>query len=409
MKTLLQINSVVNFRSTGTIVENIGRTAISQGWESYIAFGLNERPSQSNLIRIGTDWDVYLHGLKTRIFDRHGLGSTNATEKLIKQIKEIKPDIIHLHNIHNYYINIEVLFNYLSTIDIPVVWTFHDCWPITGHCTHFELVNCEKWKTECHNCPQKKEYPASWLFDRSRKNHQLKKALFTSGNNLTLVPVSSWLGSMLKESYLAKFPVQVINNGIDLNIFHRDKKSINIREKYSIGGDFMILGVATTWSNDKGLKEFIELSKYHEWKVVLIGVSDQIKKQLPENVLVLSRTENQYDLAAFYAAADIFVNPTYQDSFPTVNLEALACGTPVITYQTGGSPEAIDSDTGFVVEKGDIQEIINAINTVKEKGKSFYSTACRKRAERLYDKNDRYMDYIKLYESILNQHADNAD
>lgn len=401
MPTLLQINSVVNFRSTGTIVENIGRNAIMHGWQSYIAYGRVARPSQSELMRIGNNWDVYLNGLETRLFDRHGLGSKKVTEKLIRQLKELKPNIIHLHNIHDYYINIKVLFNYLNTVDIPLVWTFHDCWPITGHCAHFELVGCDKWKTECHDCPQKKEYPASLFIDRSRKNHQLKKALFTSVKNLTLVPVSSWLGSMLQESYLSKYTVKVINNGIDLNIFHPDKKSINIKEKYNIGKTFLILGVATAWSNDKGLKEFIELSKSPDWKVVLIGVSDQIKKQLPENILILSRTENQHDLAAFYAAADVFVNPTYQDSFPTVNLEAMASGTPVITYRTGGSPEAIDDKTGFVVEKGDIDGLLNAIHTVKQKGKSSYSIACRERAERLYDKNDRYMDYIKLYESIL--------
>ncbi|MHB9056350.1 MAG: glycosyltransferase [Paludibacteraceae bacterium] len=401
MKKLLQINSVVNFRSTGTIVENIGQTAIAQGWESYVAWGRVARPSKSELIRIGNKWDTIWQGVETRLLDRHSMGSRGATRRLISQIKDIKPDIIHLHNVHAYYINIEILFHFLGSVDIPLVWTFHDCWPVTGHCAHFELIGCEKWKTECYQCPLKKDYPASSFMDRSRKNYKLKKSLFNSVNNLTIVPVSNWLGSIVKASYLSTYPVQVINNGIDLNIFHPLYNAIDIRNKYNIGERFMMLGVATAWSNDKGLKEFIELSNCPEWKVVLIGVTDTIKKTLPDNILVLSRTENQQDLAAFYAAADVFVNPTYQDSFPTVNLEAMACGTPLITYRTGGSPESITDETGIVVEKGDIDELVLAINKIKENGKSFYTKACRQRAEQFYNKEDRYQDYVNLYESLL--------
>lgn len=218
---------------------------------------------------------------------------------------------------------------------------------------------------------------------------------------MTLVPVSSWLGSLLKESFLSKYPIQVINNGIDLNIFRPSNTSANIKEKYKIESKHIILGVATAWSNDKGLNEFIELSKHPEWKVILIGIPERVKKQLPDRILSLARTESQRELAAFYAVADVFVNPTYQDSFPTVNLEAMACGTPVITYQTGGTPEAVDKETGIIVEKGNIQELIKAIETIKAKGKASYSIACRERAEKLYSKDDRYMDYLKLYESIL--------
>lgn len=401
MPTLFQINSVVNFRSTGTIVENIGRTAIGQGWESYVAWGRVSRPSESELISIGNKWDVIWQGMETRIFDRHSMGSKGATRKFINKIKEIKPDIIHLHNVHAYYINIEILFNFLGSVDIPVVWTFHDCWPVTGHCAHFELIGCEKWKSECYHCPLKNDYPASSFIDRSRKNYQFKKSLFNSVKNMTIVPVSEWLGSIVKESYLSKYPVRVINNGIDLNIFHPDKGILNIRDKYKIGNIFMILGVATAWSNDKGLREFIELSKCQEWKVVLIGISDSIKKILPDNILVLSRTENQQDLATFYAAADVFVNPTYQDSFPTVNLEAMACGTPVITYKTGGSPESVSAETGIVVEKGDLKGLLSAIKEIKEKKKSYYSKACRLSAEQYFNKDDRYQDYINLYNNLL--------
>jgi putative colanic acid biosynthesis glycosyltransferase len=218
MKKLLQINSVINSGSTGRIAEEIGQTAIDTGWESYIAYGRNERPSSSKLIKIGTDKDIKLHGLQTRLFDRHGLDSKGATTDFIRQIEKIDPDIVHLHNIHGYYINMEVLFHYLKKVNIPVVWTFHDCWPITGHCSHFTFVGCEKWKTQCYNCPQKTGYPASYLIDRSKKNFILKKELFNSLSNLTLVPVSQWLSGILKESFLQNYSIKVINNGVNTEV-----------------------------------------------------------------------------------------------------------------------------------------------------------------------------------------------
>lgn len=401
MKILLQINILVNSRSTGRIAEEIGKVAINNGWESYIAFGRYERLSQSKLIRIGTDWDIKFHGIQTRLFDSHGLGSVNATKGLIKQIEQIQPSLIHLHNLHGYYLNIEILFNYLANANIPVIWTLHDCWATTGHCAHFELVGCDKWKTQCSHCPQKKEYPASYFVDRSYENFKLKKVLFTNIKNLTIVPVSKWLGSIVQESFLSKYPINIINNGIDLTIFHPDKDNFKIREKYQIGVAFMVLGVATAWSNDKGLKEFIELSTYPNWKVILIGIPETIRKKLPKNIIAIPSTENQNALAEFYATADVFINPTYQDSFPTVNLEAIACGTPVITYKTGGSPESLSKDTGIIIDKGDIRGIINAVEIVRRNGKNFYSKNCRDRALNFYNKNERYLDYLKLYESIL--------
>lgn len=193
---LLQINSIVNSGSTGRIAEEIGQTAIKAGWDSYIAYARKYGSSNSKLIKIGNNIDIKMHGLKTRMFDKHGLASKNATRNFITEIEKIKPDIIHLHNIHGYYINIEILFKYLKYSNIPIVWTLHDCWPITGHCTHFAFIGCEKWKSQCNNCPQKNSYPSSWLFDRSEKNFNLKKELFTSLPNLTLVPVSKWLAGI---------------------------------------------------------------------------------------------------------------------------------------------------------------------------------------------------------------------
>ena len=399
---LLQINSVVNSGSTGRIAEEIGQTAIAAGWKSYIAYGRNDRPSQSELIKIGNDWDIKMHGFQTRLFDRHGLGSRSATKELVEKINKISPDIIHLHNIHGYYINIEILFNYLQNSNIPVVWTFHDCWPITGHCAHFTFVGCEKWKTHCNNCPQQKNYPSSWIVDRSEKNFQLKKELFTSLPNLTLVPVSKWLSGILEESYLQHYPLNVIHNGINTEVFKLSADN-DFRIKYHLENKFILLGVATSWGSKKGLYDFIELSKLlkTDYQIVLVGLTKKQIEQLPDNILGMERTESVKELAEIYSASDVFVNPTYEDSFPTTNLESLACGTPVITYKTGGSPEAIDELTGIVVEQGNIGKLIDAINKVKDKGKQSYSEACVNRAQRLYKKEDRYQEYIDLYGSLL--------
>ena len=286
MKTLLQINSVVNYGSTGRIVEELGQLAINNGWRSYVAYGRNSNKSKSKLIKIGTACDVKTHGLQTRLFDRHGLGSCNATKKLIEQIKEIKPDIIHLHNLHGYYLNINVLFKYLNVSNIPIVWTFHDCWAMTGHCSYFDFAGCDKWKTECYNCPQKKEYPSSFGLDQSKRNYNLKRELFTSVNNLTIVPVSKWLEGIVRQSFLAKFPIQVINNGINIDIFHA-LQDFSIRDKYKLKDKFIILGVANVWEHRKGLKDFIELSINLDlnYQIILVGLTESQKKKLPSNII----------------------------------------------------------------------------------------------------------------------------
>lgn len=402
MKKLLQINSVVNSGSTGRIAEEIAHTAIASGWESYIAFGRNERYSESNLIRIENDLGIKMHGLQTRLFDRHGLGSVKSTKLFIQQVDKIKPDIIHLHNIHGYYINIEILFNYLSKVDVPVVWTLHDCWSITGHCTHFSYVGCEKWRTKCYSCPQKNEYPASLFIDRSEKNYILKSELFNSLSNLTLVPVSQWLSDILKDSFLQKYPSSVINNGINTSVF-KPTGNNEFRERYGLQNKFILLGVAGIWSQRKGLEDFIELSKTlgADYQIILVGLTRKQKDQLPVEILGIERTESVEELAELYASSDVYINTTYEDTFPTTNLESLACGTPVITYNTGGSPESIDESTGIVVEQGNISKLVEAIRVIKDNGKQYYSDACVNRVNRLYKKEDRYKEYIDLYESLI--------
>ena len=401
MKKLLQINSVVNSGSTGRIAEEIGQTAIAAGWESYIAYGRNNRPSQSKLIKIGSDWDIRRHGFETRLFDNHGLASKAATREFVQQVKKIKPDIIHLHNIHGYYMNIEILFQYLKDANVPVIWTFHDCWPITGHCSHFSYAECEKWKTKCFACPQKNDYPTSWIIDRSKKNFLLKRNLFTSLPNLILVPVSKWLAEILAESFLKDYPVKVINNGINTEIFTPSTYS-EFRVKNRLVNKFVVLGVASVWSPRKGLRDFIALSKLltSDYQIVLIGLSKKHVKQLPNNILGVERTENIEALVEIYSSADVVMNISYEETFGMTTVEGYACGTPGIVYNTTASPELVDDSTGLKVEPGDIEGLLKAIKQIKEKGKQFYSEACLNRARLFYRKEDRYREYIDLYEDL---------
>jgi len=405
MPKLLQIAVECNTGSTGTIAEAIGNIAIKNGWESYIAYGRPYKPSNSHTYKIESKCGVYIHGLITRIFDAHGKGSLIATKKLIQYIKTIKPDIIHLHHLHGYYINIHILFDYLSSSNIPVVWTFHDCWSFTGHCAYFDYVDCNKWQTECYNCPQKKEYPASYVFDRSKRNYKEKKDLFNSVQNMTIVPVSYWLGGLVKQSFLKKYPIKIIQNGIDINVFSPQNNLQIIKSKYKLSNKFVMLGVAGTWSRRKGLEEFIKLSKHIDNNsiIILVGLNNKQIRSLPSNIIGIKRTENVKELAELYSTADVFVNPTFEDTFPTTNLEALSCGTPVVTYKTGGSVEAVSEDTGIIVEKGNVEQLLHAIKTIQNRRKNFYTIKCRERAIKYFNKDDRFNDYLSLYNDLLNQ------
>ena len=397
---LLQINTTVNSGSTGRITEDIGKVAQSMGHDSYIAYGRGNQPSSSKLIRIGSGFDVYWHGIQTLLSDRHGCGSANATEELLQQLDIIKPDVIGLHNLHGYYINIKLLFDYLKSTNIPVLWTLFDCWAFTGHCTYFDDIQCEKWKTHCHQCPKYRNYPKAFI-DNSFRNYKDKKHLFTGVKNLEIMVHSRWLANQVNQSFLKNYPIHVSPSGIDLSVFTPIKSSI--KEVNQLKNKKVVLGVASVWSERKGLADFIQLSKMldSDHKIVLIGIRKKQKRLLTSNILTIERTENTNELAKWYSLADVFVNPTYQDNFPTTNLEALACGTPVVTYNTGGSPEALDNNTGLVVEKGDIHGLYKAVENITRKGKEYYTDKCRKRAVKYFNKDDRFKDYLKIYESLL--------
>lgn len=405
MKTLLQINVDSNANSTGVIASQIGELAISKGWESYIAYSRSLRESKNKNIKIGNSFTYKMHWWFTRFFDCQGLLSIFSTLRFISKIKQIAPNIIHIHVIHDYYINYPLLFRFLKKRDIPVVWTMHDCWAVTGHCAHFDYVGCERWKTTCYSCPQRRSYSPS-LIDNSRCNHVLKKKFLTSVPNLTIVSVSNWLSTIFEQSFLSSFDNRKIYNGIDLNIFRISQTFVV--EKYNLLNKKILVAVSSTWTEKKGLLDYIELAKIldNNFQVVLIGyIAEKYKKIIPREILTIPRTKDQQELVEWYNAADVVLNLSYEETFGLTTIEGFACGTPSIVGHKTASPELVSEDTGIVVECGNVNQIIKAINIITSKEKSHYQHNCRKRAVELFDKNDRYNDYIDLYEEILKNKA----
>ena len=401
MPTLLQINVASNKGSTGKIAENIGLTAMKEGWKSYIFHGVRYAgKTKLNDISTNSSLSEFFHYIISLLFDAHGRASFLSTRRLIKKIKKIKPDIIHLHNIHGYYINYNVLFGALQKLNIPVLWTLHDCWSFTGHCVYFDRIGCSKWKSQCQLCAQSCSYPKS-ILDFSKRNFLHKKKIFTSINNLTIIPVSFWLSGLVNDSFLSSYNRYVIHNGIDLSIF-KPTESI-LRSKLGLSNKKVILGVDDGYGVRKGLDDFIHLSLYlgADFQIILIGVTESDKSKISNSIIALDRTSNQKELVEYYSMADVYVNPTYEDNFPTTNIEALACGTPVVTYNTGGSPEAIDSITGIIINKGDIRALSNAVIKICGEDRECFRVKCRSRAERMFDMNARYNEYIKLYNSLI--------
>lgn len=398
-RKLLQINVTANWGSTGRIAEDIGALAMQQGWESHIAYGRKSAGGLSHAVRIGGPVDVGMHLLKTRALDAHGLGSRRATACFIEKIRTISPDIVHLHNIHGYYLNYPLLFDFLKHYGRPVVWTLHDCWAYTGHCAFYDSPACDRWKTGCHDCPQLRSYPASVMADRSCANYRQKKDSFLGVPDLTLVAVSDWAARELSSSFLSGYPIVTIKNGVDLDVF-----KIRAHAGRAAGAK-MVLGVASVWSDRKGLTDFVELRKLlpPEYEIMLVGLSGRQLRNLPPGIRGLQRTDSSEKLSELYNMADVYVNPTAEDNFPTTNIEALACGTPVVAYDTGGSAEAVGADTGAIVRRGDVAALAREIVKVCD-GRSAFADACRERAVRLYGKAACYQRYLDPYASLARTH-----
>lgn len=406
MKSILQINAYVNCCSTGRIAEQIGVCASQAGLNSCIAWGRKAMPSQSSLLKVGNRLDIIWHGIETRLFDRQGLASRHATENFVKKIQALKPDLIQLHSICNYYVNYEILFEYLAKADIPVVWTMHDCWAFTGHCYHFDFVGCDKWMGGCHHCPQKKEFPASYFFDRSRQNWLDKKRCFTMPNRMTIVAVSRWLQKQIQKSFLAKYPIELIYNGVDTEVFK--PCPVQVKEKYNWQNRKILLGVASTWSLRKGLGDYIELSKIlpNDFLIILVGLTSKQACGLPTNIISIPCTESVSTLAELYSMADVVLNLSYEETFGLTSVEGFACGTPGVVYDKTASPELLDGDTGgvgMVVAAGDIAGVKDAVINITSKDKSVYSEQCRQHVLTHFRASDCFQKYINLYDRILNK------
>ena len=385
---VLMINTVCGIRSTGRICTDLAAALEAEGHEVRIAYGREDVPEQFTkyAVRIGSDSDVKLHGVRARLFDGCGSGSRKATARFIEWVKSYDPDVIHLHNLHGYYLNLEVLFDYLRDCGKRVIWTLHDCWAFTGHSAFCDAVDCVLWKTGCHDCPLKKEYPASFI-DRSRINWQRKKGILTGVPDMTLITPSKWLAGLAKESFLAGYSVKVINNGIDTTQFYPIES--DFKESYGIADKKMLLGVTTAWSDMKGYSDFLKLADMIDdrYRIVMVGLTKKQLTTLPEKIIGIERTNNLQELAAIYTASDALLNLSYCENYPTVSLEARSCGTPVISYDAGGSAETLGEE-GILVRKGDLESIVKAaeeINSVNVLGK-------------ITDKTQTSEQYVNEYE-----------
>lgn len=399
---IFEINSG-NYSSTGNIMLNIAKAAREKSHIVRVAFRKSRSVSaekDENTVLIGNSLFGLFHRVLSELTGLEGFFSVIPTLNLIKEIKKFEPDIIHFHILHGWYINLPIFFRFLKKYKKPVIWTMHDCWAFTGHCPYFDLAKCEKWKNECKNCASYRNYPYSRL-DNSKLMYKTKKKIFSDLTDLTIVTPSVWLSDLVKQSFLNKYPVKVINNGINLSVFN--PKISDFREKNNIREDqFVILGVAFDWDERKGLDVFKKLANdlSDDFQIVLVGTNELIEKELPEKIVTIRKTKNAEILSEIYSAADLFVNPTREENYPTVNMEAIACGTPVLTFKTGGSPEILNEDTGRVVEYDNYEALLSAINDIYIQ-KPFSSRLCTEFAKK-FDMNDKFSEYVELYEQIFN-------
>ena len=396
---VMQINTVCGRGSTGRIATDLLSCLKENGHSGMIAYGIGPmlNAQREETYNIDTKIEYYFHNVLSRITDKEGCYSSLATKRLIKKVLEYKPDVIHLHNIHGHYLNYEMFFSFLKEYKIPVVWTFHDCWSFTGHCSHFTMVKCEQWKSHCSYCSQLRCYPACYTKGNVNNNFTRKMQCLTGLDNLVIVTPSKWLAGLVKDSFLKEYPVRVINNGIDLTKFN-PKMGSNFRSEYDLDGKTVILGVASEWTERKGYTDFIKLA--HELsetqKLVMVGINDKQVEELPDSIIAIKKTNSIEELVEIYSAVDVFFNFTYEDNFPTVNLEALACGTPVITYRTGGSIEAITKENGFVIEQGKYMRALELVDSAKRLSRDQIAEYSMR-----YNANNRYKEYIHLYRCMV--------
>lgn len=408
MPKVLLINTFANCYSTGRLAAEVGEVAESKGWETYLAYAEDAKlPCKSKLIRImhgrlGAYFHIFFWG---RLMNMRGFGSWLDTIRLIHKIKKIKPDIVHMHNVHQYFLDVPMLCRYLAKAGIPVVWSLHDCWTITGGCTHFAYNKCDGWKTGCGNCPQhKNDSNMRGPFDFSRVVFRHKKINFNKPDKMIVVSASNWLAKLAKQNMFSKYDVRQIPNGIDLQTFSPKSSGQQVRDKLGVGDKFILLGVATSWSKLKGLEDYYKLRERlpQNCVIVLVGLSAEQISILPAGIIGVCKTKNIEELVELYSAADVVVSLSYQEAFGLTPIEGYACGTPAIVYNCTSTPELVVPEVGEIVEPGDIEGIVVAVGKIRAQGKNGYITACRERAVKLYNKFDRYAEYVDIYNELIN-------
>lgn len=389
---IVQINATCGAGSTGKICVAVSRLLSERGIENHILYtsGKSDYPLG---IRYASDRYIKLQALLSRITGRYGFVSRRATSRLLRHLDRLSPDVIHLHNLHGHNVDLGRLLAYIRQRGIKVYWTFHDCWAFTGYCPYFDMAACDRWESGCRDCPQRRGF--SWFFDRSATLQAQKRELLKD-LDLTVITPSEWLAGLVRRSFLGAYPIRVINNGIDLSVF-RPRES-ELKRRLGIEGKHLLLGVAFDWSPRKGLDVFVELARRLDdrFRILLVGVDGRTAAALPDSILTVGRTKSQAELAEIYSAADLFVNPTREENYPTVNMESLASGTPVLTFRTGGSPEMLDEATGFVVEKDDIDGLERVILSLEYTAPGMREACLRKAAA--FDQGERFREYLALYD-----------
>ena len=342
----VQINSFYN-GSTGTIMRGLHKELLEQGHDSYVFWGRRHETVSDHERRCASKAGVCLHGALTRLTGRAGFYSRRDTARLLEELDRIDPDVVHLHNVHGYYVNVEMLFEWLAAHRCQVRWTLHDCWAFTGRCAHFTYVKCAQWQSRCayeKPCCQLSTYPKTISKRSCIRNFDDKKRLFglVPAERMELITPSKWLADLVGESFLSKYLVTVKHNEIDRTVFKPTPS--DFRERYGIGDRFMVLGVASPWTERKGLGDFEWLAANldERYAVVLVGLSSKQMKQLPANAVGLGRVDGPAELAGIYTAADLFVNPSREETYGMTVAEAAACGTPVAVVEGSACVEVAE-------------------------------------------------------------------
>lgn len=397
---ILQINATYRIGSTGKIISDLNDILTQNGHEGYMlcAYALETKDNLYIMDNMRYPFNAKLNILKMRITGLNGYSKKKETIKALEWIDSIEPDVIHLHNIHGDWINLEYLFEYIKRKNARVIWTLHDCWAFTGRCSHFENYGCIKWKHECDACRNSNVYPITYFFDKSKKMFRDKKRWFSKIQNMELITPSEWLAELVSNSMLKEYPVTIIPNGVDTAVFFPREEGSKYLE--GLERKRLILGVANCWTEGKGLRKFIELDKiidHEEFQIILVGLSKKQVKDIPKTIIPILRTNNQVELAKIYSQVDCYLNCSILETMGMTTVEAMACGMPVIVFDKTAIPETVGNGCGIILDSDcTIEEIYSAVKDIcstrwERKDKCISHVMCN------FDKEKQYKKYLKLY------------